>query len=217
MDRTGDFSCFSFLFVYILPSSSHLSPPLTFSSAEPTLNDFMFFLLFFFLKNKKIKMKKVRQSSLTTPGALKAPFTAVLRRFQSLLLNLFLHRFLFFFFLTINTANIIIEKKILRAQWRLSLDCCHIGPWLTKTQGDSGSDGTLLSPQEALRAALLPSPLFPLRISAATGLFSPSQTPTYQLLSPPWRTHFLRLGHWEARGGSHLGNLLAVDAVTSNP
>lgn len=102
MDRTGDFSCFSFLFVYILPSSSHLSPPLTFSSAEPTLNDFMFFLLFFFLKNKKIKMKKVRQSSLTTPGALKAPFTAVLRRFQSLLLNLFLHRFLFFFSFFLN-------------------------------------------------------------------------------------------------------------------
>ena len=71
-----------------------------------------------------------------------------------------------------NTANII-EKKILGAQWRLSLDCCHIGPWLTKSRGESGSDGTLLSPQEALRAALPPPSLFPLCISAATGLFSP--------------------------------------------
>lgn len=58
MDRTGDFSCFSFLFVYILPSSSHLSPPLTFSSAEPTLNDFMFFSSFFFFKKQKNKNEK---------------------------------------------------------------------------------------------------------------------------------------------------------------
>lgn len=44
----------------------------------------------------------------------------------------------------------ILEKKAWRAQRRLLLDCCHSVLWLTKRLGELGSDGNLLSPQEAL-------------------------------------------------------------------
>lgn len=95
MDRTGDLSCFVSLCLYFakLPTLSCLSP----SSAEPMI-DLMFyffslFFLFFFFFTFSLCDRAVHP--LLGCQALKAPFTAVLLRFQSLLLNLF-SIFLFF-------------------------------------------------------------------------------------------------------------------------
>lgn len=102
MDRTGDFSCFVFLCLCFakLPSLS----PLTSSSAEPMVTDFMFFFFSFFFCLFFLKCgRAVEPLPKLCVGrqALKAPFTAVLQRFQSLLLNLFSSTFFFFFFLTV--------------------------------------------------------------------------------------------------------------------
>lgn len=184
MDRTGYFSCFCFFFVYVFAKLPTLSL-LTSSSAEPTMFDFMFlFILGFFL---------MRQSSRTTPGALgrqalKAPFSAVLLRFQSLILNLFLH---FFFFLNNDTANIIEKKKKeLRgsSHWTVAI----LAPGWPRRRVNQGLSG----PCCVLRAALLPSARSPLYLRSHRPPPLPSPTATYQHLSQR-RNHFHRWKRWK--------------------
>lgn len=134
----------------------------------------------------------MRQSSRTTPGALgrqalKAPFSAVLLRFQSLILNLFLH----FFFFNNDTANIIEKKKKeLRgsSHWTVAI----LAPGWPRRRVNQGLSG----PCCVLRAALLPSARFPLYLRSHRPPPLPSPTATYRHLSQR-RNHFHRWKRWK--------------------
>ena len=210
MDRPGDFSSFIFLCLCFakLPALS----PLTSCSAEPRITDFNFIGVCLFVK--------VQQSSWSAGWALR--FSSDSSGHCSLTsLSMFAFKpfpssfFCFVFFLKNDTANIVKKIYISGAQWRLSLDCCHSGPWSPKRQGDSGSGWAVLSPQEVLRAKPLP-PSTSLVIHVCSHQPSPPHTHiSAPLTAMDSRLYLVTDG---ARGGSDSGNRpVGVTPVTFDP